>query len=206
MAKTLDAIFDPTSQFVPITEGTYPAHIISLVSKEVNTRAGAAIVVNMQYKVADEVQEMEQALYEMDGYDYKTNSSGDRIPVMNGKGQAVTKCNHLKGKTFYDSGFFVFTDTSSASKNARYFQLLEGLEVECEDDEGIKKLVLLEEEDVMGKAVMVTVKKSQYVTKETKDLPVSEQIKRTTFKVAVVDKWNGGKDISQDELDDDVPF
>ena len=206
MAKSIDAIFDPTSQFVPISEGTYPAHITSLTSKEVNTRAGAAIVVNMQYKVADEVEEIEQALYEMDGYNYKLNNSGNRIPVMNGEGQAKTKCLHLKGKTFYDNGFFVFTDTSSASKNSRYFQLLEGLEIKCEDDEGIKKLVLIEEEDVIGKAVMVTVKKSQYVTKETRDLPVNEQVKRSTFKVAIVDKWNGGKDISQDEIDDDVPF
>ena len=30
MAKALDAIFDPSQQWVPIQEGTYPAHVTSL--------------------------------------------------------------------------------------------------------------------------------------------------------------------------------
>ena len=53
MAKALDAVFDSTSKWVPTEEGTYPAHITSLSTKEVNTRAGEAIVVNMTYKVAE---------------------------------------------------------------------------------------------------------------------------------------------------------
>ena len=36
MAKALDAIFDPSQQWVPMQEGTYPAHIASLSTKEVN--------------------------------------------------------------------------------------------------------------------------------------------------------------------------
>ena len=54
MAKPIDAIFDPNSTWKPIEEGEYPAHIKSLTTKEVNTKAGEAIVVNMTYKVADE--------------------------------------------------------------------------------------------------------------------------------------------------------
>ena len=66
MAKALDAIFDPSQQWVPIQEGTYPAHIASLSTKEVNTRAGEAIVVNMTYKVAPEVITVTQPVFKND--------------------------------------------------------------------------------------------------------------------------------------------
>mgnify|MGYP003389176442 FL=1 len=207
MAKALDAIFDPSQQWVPMQEGTYPAHIASLSTKEVNTRAGEAIVVNMTYKVAPEVENVTQLVYEMEGYEYKRDKSGDLIPVFNGGGsQKSTSCVHLKDKTLYDNGYFVFTDSSSASKNSRYFQLLENLGIKCEDDKGIKKLVLIEEEDVVGKPVMVTTKKQEYVTKETRDLPLDQQEKRATFKVNTLTLWEGGDTLSQDDIDNDVPF
>ena len=206
MAKALDAIFDPSQQWVPMQEGTYPAHIASLQTKEVNTRAGEAIVVNMTYKVAPEVENVTQLVYEMEGYEYKRDKSGDLIPVFNGGGsQKSTSCVHLKDKTLYDNGYFVFTDSSSASKNSRYFQLLENLGIKCEDDKGIKKLVLIEE-DVVGKPVMVTTRKQEYVTKETRDLPLDQQEKRATFKVNTLTLWEGGDTLSQDDIDNDVPF
>ena len=208
MAKALDATFDPSQQWVPTQEGTYPAHVTSLSSKEVNTRAGEAIVVNMTYKVAPEVSEVMQPVWEMDGYNYKRDpQTGDKIPVFNGRGtQAETHCGHLKDKILYDNGFFVFTDTSSASKNSRYFQLLENLDIKCEDDKGIKKLVIIEEEDVVGKPDLVTTRRQEYVTKETRDLPPDQQEKRATFKVNTVTLWEDGDVLTQDELDDDVPF
>ena len=207
MAKALEAIFDPSQQWVPMQEGTYPAHIASVTSKEVHTRAGEAIIVNMTYKIAPEVGNVTQLVYEMDGYNYKKDKNGDLIPIFNNGGsQKSVNCNHLKEKILYDNGFFVFTDTSSASKNSRYFQLLENLSIECEDNKGIKKLVLIEEEDVVGKPVMVTTKKQEYVTKDTRDLPLDQQEKRSTFKVNTVTTWAEGEVLSQDELDDDVPF
>ena len=208
MPKALDSIFDPSQQWVPTQEGTYPAHVTSLTSKEVNTRAGEAIVVNMTYKVAPEVSEITQPVWEMDGYNYKKDpQTGNKIPVYNGSGtQAETNCGHLKDKILYDNGFFVFTETSSASKNSRYFQLLENLDIKCEDDKGIKKLVLIEEEDVVGKPVLVTTRRQEYVTKETRDLPIDQQEKRATFKVNTVTLWEDGDVLTQDELDDDVPF
>jgi len=207
MAKALDATFDPSQQWVPTEEGTYPAHVVSLSTKEVNTRAGEAIVVNMTYKVAPEVVDVKQKVWEMDGYNYKRDSSGERIPVFNGGGtQSEVSCTHLKDKTLYDNGFFVFTDTSSASKNSRYFQLLENLGIECADDKGIKKLVLIEQDDVVGHPVMVTTRRQEYVTKETRDLPLDQQEKRSTFKVNDVVKWEDGEVLSTEELDDDVPF
>ena len=70
MAKSLDATYDPSKKWKPIEEGMYPAHVKSLSSKEINTRAGEAIVVNMTYKVAEDVSRETQPVWKMDGYEY----------------------------------------------------------------------------------------------------------------------------------------
>ena len=44
MPKEIDAIYNPTEQWKPIEEGEYPAHVTSLSTREVNTKAGPAIV------------------------------------------------------------------------------------------------------------------------------------------------------------------
>ena len=69
MAKTLEATYDPSeaSKWMPIEEGEYPAHITSLRSKEITTRAGEAIVVNMEYKVAEEVSSTTQKVFNFQG-------------------------------------------------------------------------------------------------------------------------------------------
>ena len=211
MAKTLDATFDPSDKWMPIEEGTYPAHIKSLSTKEMNTRAGEAIIVNMEYKVADEVSLSTQEVWKMDGYKYQKDTDGNRIPVTNGDGeQKVANCTHLKDKVFYDNGYFIFTDTSSASKNRRYFELLDRLNVKCDEAnvEGkkVKKLVLIEEDDVVGKPVLITVKRHEYVTSDTKHLPLDQQERRSTFKVSNVNLWEDGTAIDPVELEDDVPF
>lgn len=208
MAKALDAVFNPSEKksWLPIEEGQYPAHITSLSSKELNTRAGEAIVVNMTYKIAPEVADSKQLLWEMDEYEYKKDNSGNKIPVMQNGKQKYAKCEHLIDRKMYDDGFWIFTDTSSASKNSRYFDLLETLDIKCEDDKGFKKLMLIEEDDVVGKPVLINIKRKSYVTKETRDMPVDQQEKRFTFKVATLDKWEDGEVMSIEELDDDVPF
>ena len=211
MATTIDATFDPDSKWRPIEEGLYPAHIASVVHKDVDTRAGEAIVVNMTYKVADAVSDVDQPLWKMDGYKYQKDTSGNRIPVTNGNGeQAVASCSHLKDKVFYDNGYFIFTDTSSASKNRRYFELLDKMDVKCEETsiEGkkVKKLVLIEEEDVVGKPVLISVKRYEYITPDTRHLPPDQQERRSTFKVASLDPWEDGSKIDPVELEDDVPF
>lgn len=213
MPKTIDAVYNPANSnaWKPVEEGEYPAHITTLDTREVNTKAGPAIVVNMQYKIAPEVEECTQPLYEMDEYNYVTDSNGDLVPKIGADGnQEHGTCEHLKDRTYRDNGTFVFLDSSSSGKNSRYFQLLENLNVELESDkvdgQEVKKLVLIEEDDVVGKAVIVRLKKETYVTSNTKHLPPNEQDVRTTFKVSSVNTWDGGKDITADELDADVPF
>ena len=212
MALELEsAVYDPDDRPKRVEEGVYPAHIASLETKDVNTRAGQAIVVNMTYKVADEVADQTHPMWEMDGFKYVLDEDKNKIPVMNGSGQQKEEsCDHLLGRTFYDNGWFVFTTSQSASKNERYFSLLDKLGVKCKeqsvDGKKIKKLVLLEEDDVVGTPVMVDVKRQSYITKETRDLPPAEQERRNIFRVTNIDKWHEGKTISADELSGDVPF
>ena len=210
--KSIDAVYDPNSTWKPIEEGEYPAHIKTLNTKEVNTKAGEAIVVNMTYKVADEAADLEQLVYEMDGYKYKREQDNNRIPVANGSGeQATTDCGHLVGRDLWDNGWFIFTNSESGSKNSRYFQLLENLGIKVEEqmlgDKKVKKLVLIEEDDVKGKPVLIDLRRQEYVTSETKHLPPEQQEWRTSFKVFNVKPWESGQKLSFDELDgDDVPF
>ena len=208
MARTIDATYDPSKVWRPVEEGIYPAHITSLSTREVRTRAGEATVVNMEYKMADEVADMFQPVWLMEGYKYAKNSEGNKVAVKNGSGvQETTSCEHLKGRVFKDNGFFIFTDSSSSSKNRRYFELLDNLDVNCEEgSDKVKKLVLLEEEDVVGKPVMVTIKRHEFVTSETKNLPHDQQERRSTFKVSNVILWNDGTPLTSEELAEDVPF
>ena len=208
MTQIINATYDPSKVWKPIEEGTYPAHIKSLSSRDVNTRAGEAIVVNMRYKMADEVADMSQPVWLMEGYKYAKNNEGEKVAVTNGSGvQDTTSCEHLKGREFQDNGFFIFTDSSSSSKNRRYFELLDNLEINCEENsDNVKKLVLLEEEDVIGKPVMVTIKRHEFVTSETKNLLYDQQERRSTFKVSNVVLWSDGTPLAPEELAEDIPF
>tara|TARA_R100001530_G_scaffold14213_2_gene12899 strand:- start:682 stop:1320 length:639 start_codon:yes stop_codon:yes gene_type:complete len=212
MPKKLDAIFNPSEQWRPVEEGEYPAHVSKLTVKEgVNTRAGEAIIVNMEYLMAPEVSDCYQEVFEMDGYDYCTDGDGERIHVLDGDGSpSSVTCSHLKGRTYKDNGFFVFLNSESGSKNSRYFDLLDGLGIKCDTDKidgkEVKKLVLIEEEDVVGKPVYVSLKREQYVTAATKHLPPHEQETRSTFKVKTVKTWEGGESITPSEIEDEVPF
>ena len=210
MARELEGVlFDSKKQdaFVPVEEGTYPAHISSLDTKEVMTRAGEAIIVNMSYTIADEAADLTQPLYEMDGYKHRKDVNGNKIPLVDKDGNEMhTNCTHLPGRKYYDNGFFVFTTSESANKNSRYFKLLEGLGIELEEDDGKKKLVLVEEEDVLGLPVNIKLETHSYVTKDTRDLPVDQQERKFVLKAKEVTLWKGGERLSQDEMDDDVPF
>ena len=204
MAKTIEAVFDASNTWSPVEEGTYPAHITELETKKVNTKAGDAIVVNMRYQIASEVENQIQLSWKMDGYKYARDNDNNRIPVTNGSGkQEELSCSHLQGKDFGDKGFWIFTQSNSSGKNSRYFQLLENLDVKCKeitDAKGnkVKQLVLLEEEDVIGKPVMVTINRDQFTTKN------GEQ--RTIMKVSSIDKWEGGKELEPIELEEEAPF
>ena len=65
---------------------------------------------------------------------------------------------------------------------------------------------MVEEDDVIGLPVFVTLKSETYVTKDTKDLPEAEQEVRTAWKVDRVDAWADGVKVSKEEMEEDLPF
>lgn len=207
--KDVGATYDPSKNpFTPIEPGVYPAHITGLSEREVSTKAGDAIVLNLTYKVAEEAGNLVQLCYEMDGYNYVTDNNGNRIPVENGDGnQKSIKCTHLVGREFRDNGTFVFINSESSGKNKRYFNFLENVGIELNaNEEGVTPLEIVEEEDVVGLPVFVKIGSEEYVTSDTKDLPEDQQEKRTAWKVFNVQRWQGGEKISASELEDDLPF
>ena len=150
--KELDAKYDPTQNpFTPIEAGFYPAHVSGFSTREVKTKVGDAIVVNMTYQIADEAGEMTQIVYEMEGYEYKLDKDNKQIPIKDKDGKSkTTKCKHLVGKKFRDNGTFVFTGDEGSGRNGRYFTLLNNLSINLEaDSNGNFPLSLLEEEDVV---------------------------------------------------------
>ena len=66
--------------------------------------------------------------------------------------------------------------------------------------------MLVEEGDVVGKPVLITVKRHEFITSETKHLPPDQQERRSTFKVKNVALWKEGTALDPTELEDDVPF
>ena len=198
--KDLDATYDPTKNpFTPIESGFYPAHVTGFGTREVKTKVGDAIVVNMTYEVAEEAGKLVQILYEMEGYNYKLDDNGDRVVVLNGDGKSkTTQCKHLVGKKFRDNGTFVFTGSESSGRNRRYFDLLSTLGVDLkEDSNGEFPLSLLEEEDVIGVPVLAKLGSEEYE---------KDGEKRTAWKVFNVQQWNDGQRLSKEGIEDDLPF
>ena len=198
--KDLDATYDPTKNtFTPIESGFYPAHVVSFGTREVATKVGDAIVINMTYEIAEEAGELTQLVYEMDGFEYKLDNNGDKIIVKNSKGGSQsTKCKHLVGKKFRDNGVFVFTGNESSGRNRRYYDLLSSLGIKLKSDkDGNFPLSLLEESDVIGKPVLAKLASEQYE---------KDGEKRTAWKVFTVMEWAEGQTLSKDEIEDDLPF
>ena len=198
--KELDAKYDPTQNpFTPIEAGFYPAHVSGFSTREVKTKVGDAIVVNMTYQIADEAGKMTQIVYEMEGYEYKLDKDNKQIPIKDKDGKSkTTKCKHLVGKKFRDNGTFVFTGDEGSGRNGRYFTLLNNLSINLEaDSNGNFPLSLLEEEDVVGKPVLAKLGSEEYE---------KDGEKRTAWKVFSVQPWSDGQQISAEEMEEDLPF
>ena len=198
--KEIDATYDPTATpFTPIEPGSYPAHIVDYNTREVKTKVGDAIVINLTYEVAEEAGELVQICYEMDGYEYKKDEAGNKIAIKDADGKTKTvQCKHLVGKKFRDNGTFVFTGSENSSRNRRFFDLLSTLGVSLkEDSNGNFPLSLVEEDDVVGLPVFVKLNSEEY----EKDGEV-----RTAWKVFNVQQWDNGQKKSAEEIDEDLPF
>lgn len=209
--KEVDVIYDPsvaggTGSRVPIEPGSYPAHVCGYNTREVNTKAGLATVVNLQYVVADEAKHQIQKRWDMEGWTYKTDVNGNRIPLTDDNGeQLTTGCNHMVGKRFYGNGVFLFQGGGTSSKNRYYFEFLKALDIKTEEVEvngkKVRKLMLIEEDDVVGLPCYIRIKREEWVDKKTNE-------KRGAWKANRVFPWTDGSRLSPEEVDPNanVPF
>ena len=53
---------------------------------------------------------------------------------------------------------------------------------------------------------MVTIKRHEFITSETKNLPHDQQERRSTFKVSDLVLWKDGTALDPEELAEDIPF
>jgi hypothetical protein len=198
--KELDAKYDPTqSNFTPIVAGFYPAHVSGYSTREVKTKVGDAIVINLTYTIAEEAGAKEQLMYQMDGYEHVLDSKGNKKVVKDEDGKSkFVKCTHIVGKKFRDNGTFVFTGEEGVGRNGRYYALLNNFGVNLKaDSDGNFPLSLLEESDVVGKPILAKLDSETYE---------KDGEERTAWKVSNVQPWSDGQQLSVEELDEDLPF
>ena len=63
MAKTLDATFDPSDKWMPIDEGTYPAHCSSFGFNDWKDSK----IFNLEFTIADEAENLKVSKLKSDG-------------------------------------------------------------------------------------------------------------------------------------------
>jgi len=195
--------------------GLYPAHIVSVDIREgIDTKIGTATVYNLNYKLAEAVGKMQQPLYKSasDG-NFEYDDEGERIIIQDDKGEdTMISCAFAIGRELKFHSVWCFNEDKGKGANTRYSELMKVADVETESIEvqpgiNVKQLVKLDEEDLLGKPVLVRIDYKPSPTKETKDLPKEQQEFRYWPKVTEVMKWGSGKPIDPKELaKDDLPF
>ncbi|MBC8147468.1 MAG: hypothetical protein H8E98_05730 [Bacteroidetes bacterium] len=195
--------------------GLYPANIISVNIREgVDTKIGTATVYNLNYKLAEAVGKMQQPLYKSaSNGNFEYDDEGERIIVQDDKGEnTMISCAFAVGRELKFHSVWCFNEDKGKGANTRYAELMKIAEVEAESIEvqpgiSVKQLVKLEEEDLLGKPVLVRIDYKPSPTKETKDLPKEQQEFRYWSRVIEIMKWGSGKAIDPKELaKDDLPF
>jgi len=198
--KDVDAQFDSSKVSVMIEEGVYPAHAKwNRITEDKATKVGIADIFGLKYKIAQEADKMVQKCYERGDNGNFRIENGKRIPVIVDGKHLEISCEQFVGRELYSNGLFLYKGAEGSGRNKQYTEFLDAIGVELEeieiDGHKVKQLMAIEESDVTGKAVFVRV-------------AYKENTKTKTFYPTVVDvlKWEGGTNLSEDEMADDLPF
>ena len=189
MIETKTTYNEMTDGFVPSPEGVYPCHVIAVDSREYNGNK----VFNFQFKVADEVSNLEFPKMVGDG-------NGWYIKARNQDGETVLQSGKVfTGKKFYSKGVWFTPDPVKEErwKNRTYKDFCENLGVIFRKDGEDTILDEVEVKDVVGKPCLATVVTNEYER--------DGQTKRT-MQVGNVTLWKDGVALSADEMDSDLPF
>ena len=189
--KEIEATFDEaTDGFLPIAEGTYPAHCSSFDTNEWKSSK----IFNLEFTIADEAGNLQVSKLRSDG-------NGGFVQEIDGDGKSVTvSASYMVGKKFKNNGVWLTPKPASGEswKNRRYKEFFEALGVDFPSSNGKVSLAEVEESDVIGLPCLVDIKQQQFKN--------SEGESRTAMKVTSVFPWADGKRLSADELSSDVPF
>lgn len=185
---------------VPMPEGNYPAHVIDCETATRPVRGKhRAVIYNLKVKVAKEAGDMEY-----DGVDME----GNKVTVNGSK---------YVGRELRSAGIFKFlhpTDDddfeSNPGGNRGYMSFCEAfgfepkqVEVEINGQKtSVKEIPDVTADDLVGKPVMVVVRKGKPWTSER------DGKTRTPLEAKYFNVWNEGAELSDKELDDDddLPF
>tara|TARA_B100000470_G_scaffold129336_1_gene100071 strand:+ start:5542 stop:6120 length:579 start_codon:yes stop_codon:yes gene_type:complete len=191
--KPIEATFDEaTDGSSPIMPGTYPAHVVTLVTREFDS---GSTVFNMTFKIADDAKDTKIIKQHKNG-------SGTYEAVLDEKGQPIEmSAGYMSGKTFYANGVWLTPEPEKGQgwKNRKYLESFSNLGIDFpRNDDGVVSLAEVEEDDVLGRPAVVRLTENEYTNRN------GEQ--RTAFKVDSILPWESGKRLSADEIADDVPF
>jgi len=192
--KPIEAKFDESTDGAsPIMPGTYPAHVMSLTTRDFDS---GSTVFNLTFKIAEEVKDTQIIKQRKNG------SSGTYEPILDEKGSPIEMSgSYMAGKTFYANGVWLTPKPEKGQgwKNRKYLEAFTNLGVDFpRDDKGVVDLAEVEDDDILGRPALVRLAEQEYTNRN------GEQ--RTSFKVDTILAWETGTRLSADELDDKVPF
>jgi len=191
--KPIEATFDESTDGVsPIMPGTYPAHVMTLTTREFDS---GSTVFNLTFKIADDVKDSKVIKQQKNG-------DGHYEPILDDKGSPVEVSGaYMSGKSFYANGVWLTPNPEKGQgwKNRKYLEAFTNLGVDFpRNDEGVVSLAEVEDDDIVGRPALVRLAEQEYTNRN------GEQ--RTAFKIDSIMPWETGKRLSAAELDDDVPF
>jgi len=191
--KKVDATYnESTDAYIPVAEGTYPAHVSGFESNDYK----GSQVFNLTFTVAEEASKLEIPKLAKD-------NNGNYVPVTNGVGEPATiNAAFVAGNTYrVDKGVWLTPnpDEGEGWKNRRYKEFFEGLGIDFPTDkEGNTTLAEVEKDDVLGFPCLIELRESTFTNSEGKE--------RTSLKVTNIYSWDDGTKLSAEELSSDVPF
>jgi len=189
---------EKTDGYIPIPPGVYPAHAKTL---EIRDRKGDGTpfannckVFDVTFQIADEVGTMQVPHLIRNGDNTFTQSSDtDGNPsTVNG--------SFLKGKHFRSNGVWITPNPNEGEgwRNRRYIEFFQGCGVDFPEQDGKKRVMEVEESDIIGMPVLVKLVNETYTNMEGEE--------RVTMKVSDTLSWADGTKLDAAELTEDVPF
>ncbi|MBT6046279.1 MAG: hypothetical protein HOG49_05600 [Candidatus Scalindua sp.] len=198
-------------------EGSYPAHIIGLTSREF---AGGNEVFNLKVRVADEAETIK-----VPKYIYDADSERYRAPVLDDDGnQVFIPAKFMVGQELDDNGTWFYEDAKlDWQTNEKYADRMNSLGVEFPEKEvgkGKNKVVKqllqkIDADDVLGLPCFIEYGWMKYPKKaKNEDSGEWEKVKDEdgkqvygeTLKVLNYLPWPKGEKIEIAEGDEDAPF